>query len=74
MATGMLSNALVLSPLVIVLQGRMTHSLLVSLTDDISGNQAGFEKYYASLGKYMLHIAQGLLSHDWRLIEPSVTT
>jgi hypothetical protein len=57
MATGMLGNALVLSPLIIVLQGRMTHSLLVSLTDDISGNQAGFEKYYASLGKCMLLIS-----------------
>jgi hypothetical protein len=51
MVTGVLGNVLVLSPLVIVAQGRLTHRLLVALTDDIVNSQMGFQLYYAGLGK-----------------------
>jgi hypothetical protein len=51
MVTGVLGNVLVLSPLVIVAQGRLTHRLLVALTSDIVDSQMGFELYYAGLGK-----------------------
>lgn len=47
----MIGNLLVLSPLVIVLQGRVTHRLLVGLTDDIANSQMGFKVFYANLGK-----------------------
>jgi hypothetical protein len=52
MVTGVLGNVLVLSPLVIVIQGRLTHRLLVALTDDIVNSQMGFELYYAELGTF----------------------
>lgn len=51
MVTGMLGNLLVLSPLVIVLQGRVTHRLLVGLTDDIANSRMGFKVFYANWGE-----------------------
>jgi uncharacterized membrane protein len=54
MVTGVLGNVLVLSPLVIVAQGRLTHRLLVALTDDIVNSQMGFQLYYADMGTRFL--------------------
>jgi hypothetical protein len=56
MVTGVLGNVLVLSPLVIVAQGRLTHRLLVALTDDIVNSQMGFQLYYADMGTFVLDI------------------
>lgn len=53
MVTGVLGNVLVLSPLVIVAQGRLTHRLLVALTDDIVNSQMGFQLYYADMGTFV---------------------
>jgi hypothetical protein len=61
MVTGVLGNVLVLSPLVIVAQGRLTHRLLVALTSDIVDSQMGFELYYAGLGKSRQHIEHGII-------------
>lgn len=61
MLTGVLGNVLVLSPLMIAAQGRLTHRLLVALTDDIANSNKGFQVYYASLGEFEVASVHELL-------------
>jgi hypothetical protein len=51
MLTGLLGNLLVFSPLVTVVQGRLTHRVLVSVTDDVANSLTGYQVYYEDQGK-----------------------
>jgi hypothetical protein len=50
LATGVLLNSLLISPLVNVIQGSITRRLIASIYDDITNSSLGYQTYYV-MGK-----------------------
>jgi hypothetical protein len=51
MAIGVAGNIFVLSPMVTMAQGRLTHRVLVSITEDIAKSETRFRAYFKSSGE-----------------------
>lgn len=51
MAIGVAGNIFVLSPMVTMAQGRLTHRVLVSITEDIAKSETSFRAYFKSSGE-----------------------
>lgn len=63
MAIGVAGNIFVLSPMVTMAQGRLTHRVLVSITEDIAKSETSFRAYLKNSGECL---GLELVSIIWR--------